>query len=132
MARSSRRIYKEGKIILWINLCSPESIHSCYISYGQEMLEFHRLVLLVAHEDDPVLGYTSLQCSLHRDLEEWPLRYQCFGTRVFQLKCQLLRCIARIRGRHYPSGPVHAPDYGRCVDAIRCEEGQDIPFSPFP
>lgn len=27
---------------------------------------------------------------------------------------------------------MHAPGYGWGVDAIGCEEGEDIPFPPFP
>lgn len=80
MACGSRRVYQECKIVLWVGFCPPVSARPCYVPDGREMLEFHRLVLLVTHENNPVLGYASLHCSFRRDLEEGFLGCQCFGA----------------------------------------------------
>lgn len=83
MSRCTRTVYQEREVFLGINLRLVVSRCASKIADAGEMLEFHRLVFLVAHQDDAVFVDAYLLAGFDGRLQECFLRHQCLGTRVF-------------------------------------------------
>lgn len=90
------RIHKEGKIFSWINFRSSIPLCAGNIPDTCEMLEISRLILLITHQDHSVIRNSDFLARIQSNIQLRKLCDQCFGARVFQLKCKFIGSIARI------------------------------------
>ena len=132
VACRSWRIYQKCKIGLRIRFRPSIPARPSKIPYHWEVLELVGLVPLIAHQDDSLLGYPSLFCSLQCNVKERFLGAQCLRAWVFQLESQFVCRISWVRWRNNAAGPVCTPYYRWCVNAVGCEKCQYVSFLPFP
>jgi hypothetical protein len=83
MSRCTGAVYKEREVFIGINLCLAVSRCTSEILDAGEMLELHRLVSLVTHQDDVAFINAHLLTGFDGSLQEYLLCHQCLGTRVF-------------------------------------------------
>jgi hypothetical protein len=132
MTGRSRTVYQECQIFLWVYLRSSISRGSRDIPHIREMFKPCSLVTLIAHEDNPILGNSSL---LRRFTSRFQVRLlcnQCLSTRISELEGELIGCITWVCRAENPSSPVNAPCDSGGVDAIWSVESKNIALLPVP
>lgn len=119
-----RHILRRGDLLLTVAGSTRD------IAHRAEMLDPRIGVPLVSNENNAVLRHADFLRSFPRNRQHRGLRYKSLGMGVLELEGQLVNRVTWVRRRDDSASPECAPHHDGCVDAVWCEESENIALAP--
>lgn len=119
-----RHILRRSDLLLTV-ACSTRDI-----AHRAEMFDARIGIPLVSNENNAVLRHADFLRGFPRNRQHRGLRYKSLSMRVLELEGQLVNRVTWVRRRDDSAGPECAPHHDGRVDAVWCEEGENIALAP--